>query len=164
MVITYNTKHIISYPVFKLPHDNWYFRDGLLFLDNQILDDTNMPGHSLGLRRVQTPHKEVFPLKRGIIDFVGIIKQQTNTFIDYRGRPFIYEKTMFCPLKYHKIKRVDKKGEASVIWFHGVNFPTTIPRPPRDGMVWGGFLYLNGFPWMLYDYSAEKLKDSRRKV
>jgi len=41
----------LDFPLYILPHDNWSFADGLLFLDGQIVDDRNMEGNTLGKRR-----------------------------------------------------------------------------------------------------------------
>ena len=63
-----------------------------------------------------------------------------------------------------KIKKVERKSYATLIWVKGHNAPFTVPRPPEDGNTWAGVLHLYGIPWMLYEYSDEKLKDTRRKV
>ena len=123
-----------------------------------------MSGDSLGLRRIQTPHKNLLPLRRSVLNLTGIIKQRTSTFIDSKGSPFIYEKTTWCKLKYYKIRKVEKKGIASILWLHGVSAPNVIPRPPHTDMKWAGMLLLNSDPWLLYQYSEEKQKDSKRKV
>ena len=150
--------------MYKIPHDNWSYSDGLLFLDDQLLDDKNMTGGTIGIRRVQTPFRDLFPLKKSLINHIGILKQTGNTFIDSQGDPFIYEKTLLCKLKYFKIRKVDRKGVASLLWVKGINFPFTIPRPPEDGRTWAGILHLHSIPWLLYEYSEVKLKDTRRKV
>ena len=164
MIYTYKDAQRVTFPIFLLHSDNWSYSDGILFLDNRILDDTNMPGDSLGIRRVQTPHKDLYPLKKSLINLTGILKQSVKTFIDSEGVPFIYEKSIWCSLKYYKIKRVDKKDIASVLWLHGVSFPITVPRPPADGMEWAGMLHFGKSPWLLYEYAEEKLKDTKRKV
>jgi hypothetical protein len=162
--ITYKNTDKIQFPVFLLDSDNWSRADGLLFLENQILDDTNQKGLTLGARRVQTPHKDLYKLKRMLISHNGLLKQSTRYFIDNKGMPFIYEKTKFTKLKYLKIKEVELKGTAALIRVKGCNAPFTVPRPPTTGYVWAGILHLNGFPWMIYEYSETKLKDSRKKV
>ncbi len=164
MIVTYKDVQCVTFPVFKITGSNWTYSDGLLFLENQLLDDKNMSGETLGIRRVQTPFENLYPLRNALINHIGIIKQTTKTFIDSRGEPFIYDKTLMCKLKYYKIRKVDKKGIASILWVKGINFPFTIPRPPEDGRTWAGILHLKDIPWMLYEYSEEKLKDTRRKV
>ena len=51
MVITYKTLGHIAFPAFPLPSSNWEEQDGLLYLDNKLLDDKNMKGKTLGRRR-----------------------------------------------------------------------------------------------------------------
>jgi len=165
MVITYhNIRKIVEYPVFLLPSGLWEIQDGLLLIEDQVLDDKNQEGKTLGARRMQTPHKDLFPLKKMISSYNGILKQRTRHFIDNAGKPFMYEKRRFAQLKYLKIKKVQQKDTASLIWVRGHNSPFTVPRPPEDGYTWAGVLHLHGLPWVLYEYSETKLKDTRKKV
>lgn len=164
MVITYKTLPKITFPVFLLPNSNWALHDGLLFLDEKLLDDKNMSGASLGIRRAQTSYPELHRLNRAISSKNGILKQGTNCFIDSKGVPFIYEKTLMSTMKYLKITEVVQKDTASIIRVKGCKTPFTVPRPPDSSMNWAGILHLHGLPWMLYEYSETKLKDTRRKV
>ena len=52
----------IKWPVYVLHSDEIEERDGLLFCDTQIVDDKNMKGETLGIRRLQTPHKNLYHL------------------------------------------------------------------------------------------------------
>ena len=166
MIVTYSKIKKVEFPVYKIGSSNWELADGLLFLEGKILDDKNMPGETLGIRRLQTPYPKdsLYKLYSAIYSFQGIVKQKSSTFVDSKGFPFIYEKTTFCDLKYYKIKKVERKDVASILWLEGVNFPFAIPRPPEEGMLWAGVLHFKGLPWVLYEYSEEKLKDTRRKV
>lgn len=164
MVITYKSAEKIEYPVFLLHSANWDLCDGLLFLNEKLVDDRNMEGKTLGARRIQTPHKNLYALKQMVSSYNGILKQRTKYFIDSLGKPFIYEKTKFAQLKYIKIKKVEQKDVASIIWLKGHNAPFTVPRPPEVGYTWAGVLHLHGLPWVLYEYSEMKLKDTRKKV
>lgn len=165
MVVTYrNIRYIVEYPIFLLPSGDWELHDGLLFLGEKIVDDKNKEGRTLGARRMQTAHKNILPLKKMITSYNGVLKQGTKYFIDNVGKPFVYEKTHFAQLKYLRIKKVEKKDMASLVWVQGHNTPFTVPRPPEVGMLWAGVLHLHGLPWVLYEYSETKLKDSRKKV
>jgi len=164
VIISYNNITKVDFPVFPLPSGDWEVIDGLLLLDDKILDDKNMVGKTLGARRMQTPHKNIYPLKKMIASYNGILKQKSNYFIDNLGRPFYYHKKRFAQLKYLKIKRVEKKEVASLVWVTGFNAPFTVLRPPEDGMFWAGVLHLQGLPWVLYEYSETKLKDTKKKV
>ena len=74
MIITYRNIDKVTFPIFNLPNGNWQLLDGLLFLDEYILDDKNMEGNSLGKRRLQTPHENLFELKKSLNSHVGIVK------------------------------------------------------------------------------------------
>ena len=165
MVINYKKFSEVKFPVYILPSSNWEEIDGLLYVDNKLVDDKNMAGKTIGMRRLQTPMKNILPLKRSISSSLGIIKQdRVNTFIDTEGTPFIYEKTTWSSLKYYKIRKIERKNSASVLWLKGINFPFKIPRPPVNDLQWAGVLHIAGLPWMLYEYSAVKHSDTRRKV
>lgn len=164
MVISYNSIHKIKFPVYILPSNNWHSADGLLYVDNQLVDDRNVPEASLGMRRLKTPFKNLLPLKKSVKDLVGILKQPTNAFIDYYGTPFLYEKTKMVSVKYLRIKKITKKGSVSVLHLHGLKTTFIIPRPPPEDMHWTGVLYLQGYPWRLYEYSPTCKPQARRKV
>ena len=150
--------------MYVLPSSNWQETDGLLFLDGQIIDDKNMPGLTLGMRRLQSPHKGLYPLKQQIDNLRGILKSNKNTFIDTKGQPFQYEKTLFCRLKYYRIKNVTPKGDCTLLRLWGVKQPFAVPRPPAVEMQYAGILHYGEMPWILYEYSEEPQKDTRRKV
>jgi hypothetical protein len=164
MAITYKTLNNIHYPAFKLPSDDWELKDGLLYLEGMLLDDINMPGKTLGIRRMQTPFKSLFPLKKSYDSPIAIIKESSGWYIDYTGKLFEYKKTKFCKLRYYRIKRIEKKITHSILKLHNINFPIKIPRPPPEEYKWAGVLLLDNFPWLLYGYSKVRLKDTRRKV
>ena len=63
MVIGFRSIPKITFPVFLLDSENWEEYDGILFLDNKVLDDRNQEGKTLGARRMQTPHKNLQELK-----------------------------------------------------------------------------------------------------
>ena len=164
MVIQYSSINKIRFPVYELPSGNWNRQDGLLFLDGQIVDDKNQAGDTLGLRRMQTPHKNLLPLKNQVDTFRGIVKGGHQHFIDTNGFAFIYEKTKFCRLKYFKIKNINQKGEYSTIRLENVRHDFKVPRPPPMDMAYAGCLLYEKRPWVLYDYAETKLRDTRRKV
>ena len=164
MVITYKQFKKLDFPLFLLESSNWETVDGLLMLEGKVIDDRNMPGETLGLRRMLTPHKNQYHLRNMITTANGLMKQTTKCFIDNSGRPFIYEKTEFAQLRYLRIKRIDYKTKACLLWLYDCSFPFTIPRPPETGYTWAGILHIKNYPWLLYEYSKEKLKDTRRKI
>lgn len=164
MIATYKSIARINFPCFILPSENWSWTDGLLYIDGYLVDDRNCTGDTLGIRRLQTPFRELMPLKKSVTTHLGLIKSGKKYFLDSKGNPFIYEKTKMCKLVYYKIKRVDRKEVASIMWLYGIKRPFSLPRPPKQHYSWVGVLELNGNPWLLYEYSGERKPTSRRKV
>lgn len=154
----------MKYPLFPLPSSNWFRQDGVLFLDGQVLDETNLPGKTLGVRRLQCGRRDLLPLKKAVTDLFSLLHSKRSVFIDSSGKPFIYEKSLSSKLICYKIKRIDRKDSASLLWLHGINFPFTIPRPPVSSLGWARILHLGSTPWMLYDYVSLPTKDTYRRV
>jgi len=78
----------IRWPIYVLHSDEIEERDGLLFCDTQIVDDKNMTGDSLGLRRLQTPHKNLYRLKVMIESFTEFVHHKGQFYIDSNGKFF----------------------------------------------------------------------------
>ena len=165
IVLTYRDESKISFPVFQLPTDNVEKLDGLVFLDGQVLDDRNQKGKSLGIRRIQSPLKELYPLKKSINGLNGLAQQMgSKTYIDSKGVIFIYEKSVMCTLKYHKITKVDRKDIASSIYLKGIQSAFQVARPPAPDMEYAGVLYFHGLPWKLYEFSEAKKQNTKKKI
>ena len=164
MIVTWKNFAELQFPLYPLPSDNWYEADGVLFLDNQVLDEKKMPGPSLGVRRIQCGRKDLLPLKKAVLDIPELLKCKTKFFIDRFGVPFIYQKTYNSRLKTYKIKRIDKKDTASLLWLEGTSAPFTIPRPPLNEPTYVRILHYEGEPWLLYDYVREAEKPTYRRV
>jgi hypothetical protein len=129
-----------------------------------VLDDTKMPGKTLGIRRIQCGRRDLQPLKKAILNVAALLHCKYKNFIDASGKPFIYEKTLSSKLKCYKVRKIDKKEEASLLWLHEVNYPITIPRPLTDNPKWARLLHINDRPWLLYDYVSYPTKDTYRRV
>lgn len=136
--------------------------DGLILIGDQVVDDKNMPGDTIGIRRLQTPMKSIYPLRYQIEDHVGMIKHRGKHFIDTNGVYWYDEKTQTASLKYHKVRKVEKKDIASVVWFKDVPFPFVEARPPTGS--WAGILYKQGIPWKIWEYTDEKKRDTWKKI
>ena len=154
----------IEFPVFVLHTDNIELIDGILFIDREILDDTNMTGKTLGLRRLQSPMKGLYPLKYMLEEVSELLQHQGKHYIDSVGFVFTKQKTTRVELKYQKILRVEKKNIVSMLWLKNCPFPFPLKRPLPKNASWAGVLYRQGFPWALYDLAEEKKKDTWRKI
>jgi hypothetical protein len=161
---TYKDLPKIKFPVYILPSSDWYYADGVLFLEQQVLDETNMPGKTLGIRRVQCGRRDLFPLRKAITSLPDLIKCKHKYFIDSRGYAFIYQKTQNVKLKSYRIKRIDAKDVASILWLEGVPFPFTIERPPLPEYKWARLLHMGDAPWLIYDYATLEVKSTYRRV
>ena len=76
----------IKWPVYVLHSDEVEERDGLLFCDTQIVDDKNMSGNTLGQRRLQSPHKNLYKLKVMIEGFRDFVHHKGLNYIDSNGK------------------------------------------------------------------------------
>lgn len=152
----------MKFPVYSLGTEDFYIRDGLLLVNDLVIDDRNQPGDTLGKRRLQTPHKK---RRLSIVyeEFLDIVKQNPSVLIDNNGDIFSYNKTKFEKVKSIRIVRKDLEDTHSRIWLRGVNFAFIVKQPPL-AMNWAQVLHLNSRPWLLYGLSEDKLKDSNRKI
>lgn len=165
MVVSLTYKQIlrkIRFPVHALPSEDFYVQDGLLFIDDLVVDDRNQPGDTIGKRRLQTQHK-LKKLSKTYEEFVDIVKENPGTMIDTNGKVFSYEKTEFHTVKSVRIKKKVLKDTHSVLWLEKVNFGFVVKSPPF-GKKWAQVLYLDSRPWLLLDFSEEKQKDVKRKI
>ena len=153
-----------NFPLFVIHTDNVEEIDGILWIEDQVLDDKNMSGETLGVRRLQSPMKSIYPVKYMIKDIRSYLDHQGKFYIDNTGYFFRKDKTKKATLKYHKILRVDLNTIASGLWVKDCTFPFTLDRPLRDDQTWAGIQYREGIPWLLYDTSTEKKKNSWRKI
>ena len=155
----------IRFPIYALKSSDWYRQDGMLFIDDsKVLDDTNMPGTSLGVRRLQCGRKDLYRLKKAYIDFTSMIKSKDRIFIDSNGIPFIYKRTLNSPLVHHAVRSIEGKGDHSIVWLREIHYPMNIPRQPMGEPRWARVLYFKKVPWMIYDFTSERGKDSYRRV
>lgn len=164
MIVTYRDFHTLRFPLFILPSDDWYVVDGVLFLQEQVVDERNMPGDTLGVRRLQCGRKDLLPLKKAVMTLPDLTHARTKFFIDSNGKPFIYEKTITSKLKTYRIKKIEPKETASLLWLYDWPTPFTLARPPTGNPEWVRFLHLEGAPWIVYDYVRERVKDTYRRV
>jgi len=154
----------IHFPLFVVHTDEIHLVDGILWIENQVLDDTNMKGKTLGVRRLQSPMKSIYPLKYMLGDIPSYLQHQGKYYIDSLGYFFTKHKKYKSPLKYYKILRVDKHDTISTLWIKDCPYPFTLKRPLPKSHTWVGILHRDDAPWEIYNVSENKEKDSWRKV
>jgi len=154
----------LVYPVYVLNSQNIWEQDGIVFIDDKVLDDLNQTGDTIGQRRLRTPLKNLFPLKFQIDDVVGLIKHRGRSYVDTTGKHFYYQKTTYTQLVCHKIRKVEDHGQSSTIWLKDIHHSFSEKRPPKSTESWAQVLYLNGLPWVIYDFLEQEQKPTRRKI
>lgn len=163
MVINYKHLASVEFPVYGVQSNDVYAADGILWLDNKVLDDRNQLGATLGARRLQTPHK-LFPLRKSFSFVSEMLQSRYQHFIDSKGNFFTYEKTLYTKVRYHKILTRSLRDTGTVLKLEGVFAPLVVSRPPPPGKTWVGMLYFKGYPWLPYDYAEDYSADIRRKI
>lgn len=163
MEITYKDIHKINFPVYKIPSSDLYITDGLLFCEDKILDDRNQIGTTLGVRRMQSPHP-LLKLSKTYTDVQSMLRSMNKNFIDNKGYCFIYTKTRFVQIKYHKIQKIILKDSYSLLVLANVPFPVRVTKPPSKGIEWAGLYYLGKHPWLPYEYSESYKPVLKRKI
>jgi hypothetical protein len=163
MQIDYRQLKTIKFPIYPLPSDNIEEMDGLIFEGGFVVDDKNQEGETLGIRRLQSPHK-LLPLRRCYYEVAGLMRSKNKIFIDSAGKVFIYQKTKMVSVKPHKILRVIPKDTYSVVKLSNIHNGFIVARPPSPGLEWASVLYLNRFPWLIYEFTEEREKTKKRKI
>ena len=153
-----------EFPLYVVHTDEVIEADGILWIEDQVLDDKNMSGETLGKRRLQTPMKSLYPLRYMINDVVELMKHQGKFFIDSNGEFIAYEKTEKVELKYHRILKVERLRGRSIIKVKDIPFPFDVLRPTSSEEVWAGVLYKKGIPWKLYETVKERKNNTWRKI
>ena len=105
MEITLKHLSLINFPIYGLLSDELEVTDGLLRSGGFVVDDRNQIGETLGARRLQTPH-ELFKLRACYEDIPDLLRAKHKVFVDTKGYCFMYKKTKFVNIKYHKIINV----------------------------------------------------------
>lgn len=155
----------IVFPVYKIPDIDTYSQDKILFQGaGKVLDDKNMSGNTLGLRRLQSGRTDLFFLKKAIPDFKTMLKTKHKYFIDNNGVPFEYVKTKNCPLVHHLISKIEPKETYSIVHLSKIPQKFSIPRMPYGDARWARVLYYGQFPWIIYDFANHKGQDSHRRA
>lgn len=155
----------IRFPVYSIPDNNWYIQDKVLFSSSgKVIDDANMPGETIGIRRIQCGRKDLCRIRRTFIDFQSMLSAKSRYFVDSKGTPFEYLKTINSPLIHHKVDRIELKETHTLIWLKLIPYPFKLPRPPYGDAVWARVLYYRGCPWLIYDFSSTKGKDTYKRV
>lgn len=151
----------VIFPVYEIPEE-LSFRDGLLKSGEAVIDDKNQKGHSLGNRRLTSPHK-LYKLNRMCEDFVSLMKSKSKQFIDSHGNCFYYLKTSYATIKPIKIKNIEFLDYYCRIWLVNHNSSFVLKSVPL-GKEWAHVIMMYNEPWLIYDFSEELCKSYKRMI
>lgn len=171
----------ITFPVYPLRPFEKILKgsQGAVFIQDKlgdiyILDDTSKIGNfgrrrlALRLQLADSDTIKLYKLKKSCHNLSELLsnvrKVKSKTYVDNTGKVFSYTPSVFVPLKYYKILKVQiLEGKRSFLVLDGLPQKIPVPRPPPDDMNWAGIL-LSHTGNILYEYSDKKLKDSIRKI
>jgi hypothetical protein len=171
----------IVYPVFRLGAEKPVFLDGVVLYLRQykdedgqtvqkvrIIDDTNLPGETLALRRLEILKSKVKLKSLGnAVFFLGDLIKLAHRklwFIDSAGNVFQYKKTAVAKLVFKKITLMHHiPSGGAIIEVEGIPSRFKCLYSPRAGEQYAGIL-VSGLSYILYGLYVEKPKDSWRMV
>lgn len=162
----------IAWPVYKLGNIKPQEEDGVVFVfknekDLEIVDDKNLPGDSLAVRRLKLiiDGVKLFKLKYSIFFLGDLIKLANNKiwFIDSKGKIFQYKKQHFAKLTIKKITKIIPSISCSLIEVEGIQARFKVLFPPRIEEKWAGLLYHNKV-YIFYGFYTQRYSDTIRKV
>ena len=131
-----------------------------------MLDNKNIPGDTLGKRRLRIKN-DIYKLYRPRKVFYTIsqlIKAKDKIFIDSSGIVFKYQKTETVPLKYYPVSDVVQAEDGECI-IYIKNSDWSYKTSCRDayGISYVGLLDTK-YGHILYEFTDDKKKDTRRKI
>lgn len=107
--------------------------DGIVYIhtywNSYILDNTNLLGETLGVRRKSITSDNVYPFKSAIKTPRQLVlnAKTSDTYCDNTGRIFKYKKSKNCVVKCFKVANITQTGGKLIISL--VNFPVCFVVP-----------------------------------
>lgn len=158
----------IVFPVYRIPnYKTVRVVDGLVKLDDQILDDTNVKEETLALRRLRSPlYQELYKMRISHPTLEAFLRRvkRGQKFIDSSGHIFTYIPSRFFPVKTLYIDRVDRNYSYVRVFLKGIRQPLIDVTGPRNAEPWAVVVFRAGSPWFILSYSHYKNKDTKKKL
>lgn len=136
----------------------------------KVLDNMNMPGHSLGVRRLQhlmdntqIIKRKLFKLSRPSYSLSDILHRKINLFIDSSGKIYNHVKTTFVPVETYKLKSFIEFQEGYVLFVHGLHCRFFINRAPNLHEKFVQVLRV-GKGFVMYGFYDKHEKSTRIKI
>lgn len=131
----------IQWPIYHLKCNPQRIDNMLVVEDNdgnyKVIDNMNMPGHSLGVRRLQhlmdvKPfQRKLFKLSRPSYSLSDMLHRKINMFIDSSGKIYNHVKTTFVPVETYKLKSFVEYQEGYVLYVQNLHCRFFINRAPN---------------------------------
>ncbi len=136
--------------------------------DYSIVDDKNVEGNTLGVRRLRLLEKgnKLKKLSKAIYFIGDVIKlgKKGTWFIDNSGYLFTYVKSRRVPLTFHKIaKIVPIQTGGALIEIKGLPGRFKTLHNPLNSDKYAGIL-IDGMKYVLYGLFPEKHQNTHRAV
>lgn len=164
----------VKFPAYAIrSHEKIWEEDFITYIKTingtQVLDNKNLTGATIGIRRLKIPEDKKYKLKTAVFSFGQLLKHKAanNTWIDDSGTLFKLNKKRFVPLKYKKVKNyryVD--GHGILVDIQGYNAPLMLPGyflQEIVGHAFIGVLEIDG-GYLFYELSDTQKPDTRRKI
>lgn len=143
-----------TFPVYEIRKHNYIQQDGNLTYvvdgsGKHILDNKNLSGTTLGLRRLKiTDQENLYKLGKTFFTVLELIKfkKYNSTFVDSRGKTFSYLKRKYVKVRYYEIiGHTEVEAEGNVIFLRKLNQPFLISKSYTNLIgKWAGVLNLQG--------------------
>jgi hypothetical protein len=155
---------LLDYEGFKLARNN-------ADKDFKLLDAPSIEADSLGMRRLlyasapSIENYQLYKLSLPIHRYADIFMfiDEYSTYIDSKGVVFKYTRSMYVPLKYHRIKKFTLLDTGALIHLPFIHTPFYINRPPRLEDKYAGLLHV-GKGYVLYSIEEELKPNTRRMI
>ncbi len=163
--ITYLDFDKLVFPLYPIPPSvDLYMEDGLLKVGDHIVDDTNMPGQTLGLRRLMSPHPK-FRLNKPVLNPTDLSERyNTNRYITSTGKYIKYVRKKTVKIKSYLIKTVTKNETYSLIRLYGHEVSFKVPRPPPPGYDFCTCVCTKDGPAGIIEYTKFSVEERTKRI
>jgi hypothetical protein len=152
-----------------LPHKSVISKEyGVTYIDTgygkRILDNTNITGDTLGLRRLKLNKGDLYSVKKPVDNISQAIKSKGKKFIDSKGTIFNYKKSIVVKLTYHAVKNVlNIENVGCVLSLKDIEYTFKLLCTDAYLTKYVGVLH-TPHGYALYETTRELKKDTHRKI
>lgn len=168
--------HEVTFPIFNIRANESITReDGIVYVypsmvrnTKKILDNTNLPGANLGLRRIQFTENK-YKLNKSLFTLKELFNNTCSNkhFIDFKGKVFKYKKSnKHRIVKYFKIVKTTKiLNKGYKVELLGSNYTKILSSASFNpsNIKYLGIINISGMN-ILYDISPEYQKSRKVRI